>query len=104
MPGYNDRSVDETSAGSTTVTTTREREESATRTVVEAVAEATGDDPTAMRPLYDVVDTDALDAVFEPTDGARATQTGRVSFRFNGCDVTVHADGRTVVSAPVDGA
>lgn len=100
MPGYNDHSTDEPGGDGRTVTATRDRDESTARTVVEAVAEATGDDPLSMQPLYDVVDTDALDTVFEPT-GGRSAQSGRVSFRFNGCDVTVHADGRTVVS-PAD--
>ncbi len=102
MPGHNNRSMNETGADENTVTATRDPDESAVRTVVEAVAEATGDDPLSMQPLYDVVDTEALDTVFEPS-GGRAGPSGRVSFRFNGCDVTVHADGRTVVS-PVDGS
>lgn len=104
MPGHNDRSSDEPSGDSRTVTATRNRDEPAARTVVEAVAEATGDDPLEMRPLYDTVDTDALDTVFEPTGGALDGRSGRVSFRFNGCDVTVHSDGRTVVSSSVDSA
>lgn len=91
---------DEHDAGGTdtTVTVTRDRDESAVASVVETVAEATGDDPVEMRPLYHVVDADALDAVFQPSSPG-ATSSGRVDFEFNGCDVTVHADGRTVVSA-----
>jgi len=68
--------------------------------VVETVAAATGTDPRSMRPLYEVVDPDALDRVFERTAGEQSPLRGRVTFRFEGCEVTVSADGRTVVSPP----
>lgn len=59
--------------------------------VVEAVAAETGADPASLAPLYDVVDPDALDGLFEP--GA----SGSVEFEFCGHDVAVHADGRVLV-------
>lgn len=69
--------------------------------VVEAVAEATGRDATALRPLYDVVDADALDALLDPASYRSSDlRWGRVSFRYEGCDVAVHADGRVVVLPP----
>ncbi|SEV89657.1 HalOD1 output domain-containing protein [Halobacterium jilantaiense] len=76
----------------------RERGESVSESVVLAVSEATDTDPLEMARLADVLDPDALDALFPGDDG-----TGTLSFRFNGCDVTVHSDGYTVVSQS-DGA
>ncbi|WP_336036050.1 HalOD1 output domain-containing protein [Halobacterium yunchengense] len=66
--------------------------------VVEAVAAATGEDPASMPSLYEVLDPDALDALFRPGSAPSPPGTGRVSFRYNGCDVTVHADGRVLVA------
>lgn len=61
--------------------------------VVQAVAAAKGVDPMQLQPLYDVVDLDALDALFQRTaDGAPAT-TGSVRFEYAGKTVVVHSDG-----------
>jgi hypothetical protein len=63
--------------------------------VIEAIADETGTDPLRMDPpLYEVVDTDALDALYE--SGAAAT----VEFEYDGHSVTVDGDG----SVTVDGA
>lgn len=51
--------------------------------VVMAVADQTGQDATEMTPLYDVIDPDALDALFQ------GDKPGRVSFDYAGCKVTV---------------
>ncbi|MFD1599316.1 HalOD1 output domain-containing protein [Halobellus rarus] len=73
--------------------------ESPSHTVVEAVAEATHTDPTRLRPLYEVVDTDALDALITgDSERPRAPDGLSVTFRYEGCDVAVYGDGRTVVS------
>jgi hypothetical protein len=83
----------------------READESPSESVVRAVSEATGTDPLEMRRLGDVIDPDALDALFlAGSAGARAAgdDGGTVSFRFDGCEVAVHADGRTVVSQVVE--
>lgn len=79
----------------------RESGQPVSESVVRAVSEVTGTDPLAMPRLGDVVDPDALDSLFL-ADSAWAEGSGpgggTVSFRFNGCDVVVHADGRTVVT------
>ncbi|WP_204366142.1 HalOD1 output domain-containing protein [Halosimplex carlsbadense] len=63
--------------------------------VIETIADATGTDPLTMEPpLYEVVDTDALDALYE--SGATAT----VEFEYNGHSVVVDGDG----TVTVDGA
>jgi hypothetical protein len=88
-----------TDGSSADVLYTRSDDERPSRSVVAAVAEATGADPKTMPPLYDVVDPDALDQLFGSDTGESSRNDG-VSFRFSGCGVTVYADGRTAVSRP----
>ncbi|WP_227355776.1 HalOD1 output domain-containing protein [Haladaptatus salinisoli] len=67
--------------------------------VIESVAAATETSPECMQPLYDVINPDALNQVFEPGyERYRQSPNGYVTFRYEGCDVTVHADGQTTVS------
>jgi len=84
--------------GPETVTYERDPDELPARSVVRAVAATVGADPRRMRPLSDAVDTDALNQLFDSVSADRPT--ARVTFRFNGCTVAVHGDGRTVVSPP----
>jgi len=78
-----------------------ERDGTPSWSVVETVAAATGADPRSMRPLYEVVDPDALDRVVGQKSGSdRWSLDGCVTFRFEGCEVAVDTDGRTVVSPP----
>ena len=58
--------------------------------VVETVAEAEGVDPVALEPpLYDVIDTDALDALFRRSDGTRSDTIGTLEFTYRGHTVVV---------------
>lgn len=67
-------------------------DESVTVQLVRALADAADVDPVDLSPpLYDVVDPDALEALFAPTEGG-ATRAGRVEFAY--------ADYRVTVSAP----
>ena len=61
--------------------------------VVEAVAAEKGVDPLALEPpLYDVLDPEALDALYgSPVDSGA---TLRVRFSYAGCTVVVDAEGR----------
>lgn len=59
--------------------------------VIEAVAEATGCDPTDLPPLYEVVDADALDALITRQDPLPDTEV-RVQFVYDGVFVTVTND------------
>ncbi|WP_121822015.1 HalOD1 output domain-containing protein [Halostella salina] len=69
--------------------------------VVESVARTEGVDPVDLQPpLNDVVDLDALDALFAPVGGVPRTD-GRVEFRYDDYLVAVDADG-TVAVEPVD--
>ena len=75
---------------------TADRSEPLSQVVVEAVASAEGVDPLDLEvPLYDAVDPDALDALFE-SGGA---VDGRVEFEYYGYDVTATGDGRVTLDA-----
>lgn len=67
--------------------------------VVQAVADATGRDPTALEPLNEVIDPDALDGLFTDAADDGPHPTGRVTFTFAGCDVVVGPGGEVEVSA-----
>ena len=58
--------------------------------IVDALAEAEGVDPTAIRSLSDVVDTDALDRLLARTDGGSTV----FEFEFGDWVVFVRGDGR----------
>lgn len=63
--------------------------------IVQAVAAVTNTEPTAMGPLYEAVNTDAMNRLF----GRRyRVRPDRLSVRFENCDVTVYADGRVTVA------
>lgn len=80
-------------------------DESVSTTVVDAVAEATGNEPSALEPLGRVVDAHALDRLFSPLrDPANGPRMGAVEFRFEGCLVTVSAAGWVEVREPDDDA
>ena len=67
-------------------------------TVVSSVADVLGKDEMAVQPLNDVIDPDALDALFDVRlNGERRASTGRVQFLLDGCEVTVFGDGQVVV-------
>lgn len=70
--------------------------------VVEAVAAEAGVDPRDLTPqLYDVVDPDALDTLFESVAEETSRANGSVVFPYAGYQVTVAADGAVDVD-PVD--
>lgn len=62
--------------------------------VVAAVAARKDVDPVDLvRPLDDVIDPDALDALFAPRSDGQPRGTGRVLFRYYGYQVTVTHEG-----------
>lgn len=66
--------------------------------VVEAVAAVLETDPVdGLEPLYEAVDPDALDSLFEST-AERNRDGGLVSFAYGGVVVTLYADRRIVVA------
>ncbi|ADD06091.1 uncharacterized protein Nmag_2531 [Natrialba magadii ATCC 43099] len=74
------------------ITVETQADDSVSTVVVEAVAEAVGVDATALPPLYERVDPDALDAVFAPT-ATGAPRTGEIQFSYSEYVVTVGCDG-----------
>lgn len=61
--------------------------------IVEAVATVTNCDLTAMSPLYETVDPEALTDIVTGDRGRPV----EVSFAYEGCQVSVSSDGRIVV-------
>lgn len=68
--------------------------ESPSQAVVQAVARVSGDDPTAVDPLYDVIDPDSLNALFAGNRGFGNDTSGSVTFSYSGYEVVVEANGR----------
>ncbi|WP_418286493.1 HalOD1 output domain-containing protein [Halorubrum sp. DTA46] len=70
-----------------------ESDNSAIEAIIWALADAVGVDPTDIPPLFDYVDPDALNALFDPSD--RATDGGSLlSFQVDTWNVFVRSDGR----------
>lgn len=68
-------------------------------TVVTAVARAKGVDVLDLDPLYDAVDPDALNRLFD-ADGPDRSNALELSFSMAGCDVLVRGEGEVVVTPP----
>lgn len=71
--------------------------ESVSESVISAVADATGSDPVAMPPLYNAINPDALDALFQPATAAPKRGDRTLTFTYNDHRVTVSSDGVLVV-------
>ncbi|WP_255196534.1 HalOD1 output domain-containing protein [Halorarius litoreus] len=65
--------------------------------VIEAVAIAADREPTALDPLHEAVDTDALNALLTPREKHPTDGITTVSFEFAGRTVTVQSNGEVVV-------
>ena len=65
-------------------------EKDPTFAVLEAVSSATGTDELELPPLYDVVDPDALDALFDGADPSPSDALS-VSFSYAGFDVEIES-------------
>jgi len=66
--------------------------ESPTAVIIDALAEASGKDPQALTPLYEYVDTKALDRLFVGHNGA-AEAEALLSFKVENWNVFVKANG-----------
>ncbi|WP_198661974.1 HalOD1 output domain-containing protein [Halorussus litoreus] len=97
------------SAEQPTVVYERDDREMATEAVVAAVSSALETTATELDPIYDVVDSDALDALFPPDDarksGMRDTtgMNGHVTFLYGGQLVRIGSDGAVRVFSAHDG-
>ena len=66
----------------------------------DAIATRDGADPSDCQPLYEVIDPDALETLFAPTQ-AGTDRHGTVTFEYCGYQVTVDSN-RTVTVEPLD--
>ena len=66
--------------------------------VAERVARREGTSPTELRPLYEVIDTDALERVFDSAEEGNVV----VEFRYSGYVVTVSGDRSVHLDAKPD--
>ncbi len=57
--------------------------------VVRAVSAVDGREPSSLRPLGNVVDPTALDALFGPRYDGTPRTGGRLSSVYNGCHITI---------------
>jgi hypothetical protein len=69
-------------------------DEEVSAAVVEAVSAYEDRGLPSLPPLADVIDPDALDALFAPTDGSESARHGKVQFTTNGYEVEVTSTGR----------
>ncbi|QLK25186.1 hypothetical protein HYG81_13945 [Natrinema zhouii] len=72
--------------------------ESLTHTIISTVAELSDIDPTEVNRLYDRIDPESLETLFQPTNGTASRNTGQVSFQLDTYTITVHATGDIVVA------
>lgn len=77
--------------------------QSATGSVIIAVATAAGTDPLELPPLGAVLDANALDAFFDSSNYERENGETAVSFQYADYPVTVNGDGIVTVG-PVEGS
>lgn len=77
--------------------TTMSSQRAVTDRVLEAVAQATGEDLLSLPPLYEAVDADALDALYTQSTGPQSRTAPTVRFRYAGQTVVVRSATDVVV-------
>ncbi|MCU4971408.1 hypothetical protein OB955_01460 [Halobacteria archaeon AArc-m2/3/4] len=74
-------------------------EEKPSLTVIDRVAELEGEDPVDLTPpLYDAIDPEALDSLFQSSRFERAETVETVQFTYLGYDVRVQSGGEVIVA------
>lgn len=63
--------------------------ESVSAAVLRAVSAVKGRKPASLQPLSDVLDPDALDALFDPRANDGLQTDGRLSFSYSSCHITI---------------
>lgn len=79
-------------------TETDDGEKCLTWKIINAVAEREGVDPDELPPLYETIDMDALNTIFDPE--TERPFPARVDFVYNGYEVIVYSDD-TVMLTPI---
>lgn len=65
--------------------------------VIDAVADAEGVEPTDLQPLYDVLDPDALDSLFQPHSHTGRSAQGQITFEYHDYEVYVNENGQVTL-------
>lgn len=73
---------------------------SASTAVISTVAAVSGTPPMELPPLHTACETDALEALVEPTTHEQSRTDVHVSFLYDGYTVTVHSYGIVAVQPP----
>jgi hypothetical protein len=76
-------------------------DERVTTAVARAVGAVVGQEPDSLQPLGRVLDTDALDALFEDRLNGEPRPGGRLSFVYADCRVTIY-NGEYLTINPLD--
>ncbi len=76
-------------------------DETISMAVVRAVSALAGQDPLSLPPLGNVLDTDALDALFDTRSEGTPRTGGQLSFVYNGYRVTVE-NGEYLALEPIE--
>ena len=66
-----------------------EMDEPVSMAVIRAVSAAEGREPQSLPPLANVLDTDALNALFGPRTDGTARTGGQLSFVYSNCRLTI---------------
>lgn len=66
--------------------------------VITEVAKELDADPLEIEPLYNVIDPDALNQLFESPARQGTRRSGQVTFTLAGCEVSVHSEGSVEVT------
>lgn len=99
--GNSESSVDDSSLDPITRQHWDPENDSVSASVVRAVAAAEGTTVLDLdEPLYDVVDSDALDQLFAPKPDGTPRLLGQLHFQYHGYNVLVHEFGRIDVFPP----
>lgn len=70
-------------------------------TIVTTISSVRDKPVTDLPPLYDTIDPDALDVLFQPSQGGCSRNEGELSFPFDEVSVTVHASGEIEFTFPI---
>lgn len=66
-------------------------------TLITALADVMGEDPTSIEPLGTYINPSALDSLFETRNESRAGAAGRLELSIDDYHVTIYADGEIVI-------
>lgn len=75
-------------------------EHSPSMEIVTAVSNCDGTHPTELPPIHEVVDVDALNALFRPRLDGTPRINGHIHIRYSGYDVTFYSNGEIYITRP----